>query len=262
MMEIELDPRKTIEQNAAEYFEKAKKAKKKIEGVKKALKRFEKEKKEFLAKKQEAVEKYEQQEKTKKNKRKKEWYEKFRWFISSEGFLCIGGRDATTNEIIIKKHTDSEDIVFHTEAPGSPFFVVKTSGKNPKEITLKETATATAIYSKAWKMGISNTEVYWITPEQVSKKAKAGEYLAKGSFMIYGKKNKISVILEMAIGITDKGQVMGGPITAAKKNCLKYVELVQGREKKSDIAKKIKKQIGGELDDIISVLPAGEFKLA
>ena len=30
-------------------------------------------------------------------------YMKFRWFISSDGFLCLGGRDATSNEIIIKK---------------------------------------------------------------------------------------------------------------------------------------------------------------
>ena len=33
------------------------------------------------------------------NKLHKEWYEKFRWFYSSEGFLCIGGRDSTTNDI-------------------------------------------------------------------------------------------------------------------------------------------------------------------
>jgi len=47
----------------------------------------------------------------------KEWYEKFRWFISSDDFLILGGRDATSNEIVIKKHTEKNDLVFHR-----PFF--------------------------------------------------------------------------------------------------------------------------------------------
>jgi hypothetical protein len=37
--------------------------------------------------------------------------------------------------------------------------------------------------------------------------------------------------------------------------------LVQGKKKKSDIAKKIQKEIGGDLDEIISALPAGEFEI-
>ena len=56
---------------------------------------------------------------------KREWYEKFRWFISSEGFLVIGGRDATSNEIVIKKHADKNDLVFHTDIKGSPFHLSK-----------------------------------------------------------------------------------------------------------------------------------------
>ncbi|MBN1644771.1 DUF814 domain-containing protein [Candidatus Woesearchaeota archaeon] len=257
-MQIELDTSKTIEQNAACYFEKAKKAKRKIEGVKKALIMFEKEKKELLSKKEQALKEYEQkEEERKKEKRTKKWYEKFRWFISSEGFLCIGGRDATTNEIIVKKHMLKEDIVFHTEAPGSPFFVIKTSGKEVGEITLKETAIATAVYSKAWKMGLGSTRVYWIKPEQVRKELG----LPKGSFMIHGKRNYSEPVLEIAVGINETGIAMGGPITAIKKNCANYIVLVQGKEKKSDIAKKIRKEIGGEIDDIFSCLPAGEFEI-
>ena len=50
---------------------------------------------------------------------------------------------------------------------------------------------------------------------------------------------------------------MGAPVSAVKKHSKNYVEVIQGREKKSDVAKKIKKLIGGELDDIIRVLPSG-----
>ena len=257
-MQVEIDTSKSIEENSAIYFEKSKKAKRKIEGVKKALVRFEKERAELLANKEKALKEYEsKEEERKKSKRVKAWYEKFRWFFSSEGFLCIGGRDATTNEIIVKKHMLREDIVFHTEAPGSPFFVVKTSGKEVGSITLKETAAATAIYSKAWKMGLGSARVYWIKPSQVRKELG----LPKGSFMIHGKRNYSEPVLEVSVGINSKGIAMGGPITAIQKNCSNYVILVQGREKKSDIAKKIKKEIGGELDDIISCLPAGEFEI-
>ncbi|MBW2986744.1 DUF814 domain-containing protein [Candidatus Woesearchaeota archaeon] len=264
-MEIKLDLRKSVEQNASAYFDKAKKAKKKIEGVNKALVKFEKEHSTMLAKKEEALAKEKEILERKKQKeekqRAKQWYEKFRWFISSEGFLCIGGKDATTNEIVIKKHTDKDDIVFHTEAPGSPFFVVKTEGKKVGAATIKEVAQATADYSRAWKMGLSTTDVYWIKPEQVSKEAKAGEYIAKGSFMIYGKRNQLEPVLQVAVGVLSDGRVMGGPVDAVKKNCGKFVILVQGKKKKSDIAKKIQQKIGGDLDDIISALPAGEFEI-
>ena len=264
-MELKLDLRKTVEKNASDYFDRAKKAKKKIEGVKKALMQFEREKEALLKEKEKAVSREEKileaKEVKKERQKAKKWYEKFRWFISSEGFLCIGGKDATTNEIIIKKHADKDDIVFHTEAPGSPFFVVKAEGKKVGDATLKEVAQATAAYSRAWKMGLSSVRAYYVNPDQVSKEAKAGEYIAKGSFMIYGKRNFETVSVKIAVGILPDGKVMGGPVDAVKKNCGKMVVLAQGRKKKSDIAKKIQKQIGGDLDEIISALPAGEFHL-
>ena len=52
--------------------------------------------------------------------KKREWYEKFHWFFSSEGFLCVGGKDATSNEVIIKKHLEKNDLVLHTDMAGSP----------------------------------------------------------------------------------------------------------------------------------------------
>ncbi len=262
-VEIRINTKKSLEQNASEYFEKAKKARKKIEGVKEALKRFEQQKEKLLAKQESALKKA---EKIEKPKRKKEWYEKFHWFISSEGFLCIGGRDATTNEIVIKKHTDASDTVFHTEAPGSPFFVVKKTpvagweqlSDKPGYVSFEEAAIATAVYSKAWKMGITTTEVFSVAPEQVTKEAKAGEFVPKGAFMIYGKRTQYRVNVVMSVGITKDGVVMGGPERPVKLHCEKAVNIIQGAEKTSDIAKKIKKILGsGELDDIIAVLPAG-----
>ena len=255
MTKLVLDVTKSVEENASVYFDKAKKLKKKIEGAKEALERsrlkLAKLQKQELKKEQEA----------KKVERKKEWYEKFRWFYSSEGFLCIGGRDATSNEIVVKKHMDKEDIVFHTSIAGSPFFIVKTEGKQVGDSTLQEVAEATAAYSKAWKLGLSTTDVFWVKPEQVSKEAEAGEYIERGAFMIRGKKNFIRPELKLAIGLKDS-QIIGGPVAAVKKYAEKCVVVVQGRDKASDAAKKIRKKLGeGDLDDIIRFLPAGGVKV-
>ncbi|MEM4246745.1 MAG: NFACT RNA binding domain-containing protein [Candidatus Woesearchaeota archaeon] len=261
-MRLILNVKKSVEKNAAEYFEKAKKAKSKIEGLKTALKRFELQKEKLLKEKESMIARLEKP-KTTKPAREKAWYEKFRWFYSSEGFLCIGGRDATTNDIIIKKHTQPGDLVFHTEAPGSPFFVIKAEGKNIGDATKEEAAQATASYSRGWKLGLSSIEVYHVTPEQVTKQAKAGEYLTKGAFMIIGKRTYYHPNLEIAVGILDDGRVMGGPLPAVRKHCKKYAIIRQGDEKPSDIAKHLIKFFGaGTPDEIIPVLPAGEMRIA
>lgn len=253
-MKIKLCLDKSLEENASEYYDEAKKYKKKIDGALKVI--------EESRIKLRHVEKTKPVEKKKdlSEQRKKQWYEKFHWFISSEGFLVIAGRDSTTNEIIMKKHTDVNDVVFHTEAPGSPFTVIKCDNKVPGEKTLQEAAIETASYSKAWKLGIAYTEVFHVKPEQVSKTSESGEYLVKGSFMIRGKKNIITTRLELAIGNKDC-MIIGGPVEAIKAQTDRYVIIIQGPERSSDVAKKILKRISGNLDDIITFIPAGGAKI-
>jgi len=249
-MDVALNINKTIEQNAQVYFEKAKKVKKKIPGVKKVI---DDQKKRFIQ--EQAKIQVQQESKIKKVLKKKEWFEKFRWFYSSDDFLVIGGRDATTNEIVIKKHTEHDDIVFHTELPGSSFVIIKNPDhKKIPESTIQEAAECCASFSKSWKSSRGNAEVYHITPGQVSKEAKSGEYIAKGAFMISGKRNFMNVKLNLAICNHD-GRIMCGPVNAIKKHAKTYVELIQGAGKLSDTAKKIQKIIGGELDEIVRALP-------
>jgi len=255
MAKVTLYLDKSIEQNAALYYEKAKKIKRKLEGAKAALgaslKKLEK-----LEKKQEK----EVKQIIKKEERKQEWYEKFRWFISSDGFLVIGGRDATSNEIVIKKHTEANDLVLHTDLAGSPFFVIKSQGREIPKKTIEEAAQATAAYSKAWKLGLSSLEVFYVKPEQVSKKTKSGEYMGKGAFMIYGETNYLRPNINLAIGIKEN-QIIGGPISAVKANAEKFIIIEQGREKASDTAKKVKARFGGDLDEIIRFLPSGGYQI-
>jgi len=255
-MNVTLNLRKSLEENASDYFEAAKKAKRKLKGAEQALE-ISKARLLLLQEKDATA------TKTTKDKviREKHWYEKFRWFISSEGFLCVGGRDATTNEIVIKKHTDKGDIVFHTQMSGSPFFVIKADGKEIGKQTFEETADAVVSFSRAWKLGLSNAEVFYVKPDQLTKTAKAGEYVERGSFIVNGKVTTMLAEVKLAVGMTKDNLVMCGPTTSVKKNCGQYIGISQGKEKSSSVAKYIKKKIGGEIDDIIRVLPSGGVKI-
>jgi len=260
MTQIELFLEKSVEQNADIYFQKAKKLKKKIEGAKEAITIHTKKLEQLEKKKAKEKEVYEQVQA--EPEVKKEWYQKFRWFYSSEGFLIIGGRDATTNEIVIKKHTDSNDRVFHTDMIGSPFFVVKTDGKQPSDQTIKEAANATVTFSRVFKLGQKTTPTFMAKPEQLTKTPKSGEYVPKGGFITEGKLEYIESQVDLAVGKLEDGRLMAAPLSAVKKHCKEHMTLAQGDKKTSEVAKKIKAKLGGALDDIIRILPAGGIEVA
>jgi predicted ribosome quality control (RQC) complex YloA/Tae2 family protein len=234
----------SAQKNAAQYYEMAKKAEKKIAGIQKAI---EKTREQIGTARLQKTEKVQRASEPPPVSRKREWYEKFRWFNSSDGFLMIGGRDATTNEIIIKKHTEPNDVVFHAEVQGAPFVSVKTQGLTPSEQTVKEAAQFAASYSHAWKEGFSAVNVYWVRPEQVSKTPPSGEYLPRGSFMIYGTKNYVKgAVLEVAIGLKKEDRsyrVIGGPTRAIAYQTGIYVTLVPGRESSGDLAKQLRRKL-------------------
>lgn len=251
-MKVVLSVRDSLEKNAARYFEESKKAKKKLEGARRALAQT-RAKLDALA----AQERREDEKARAKPKpRVKAWYEKFHWFYSSDGFLVIAGRDATSNEIIVKKHADPGDIVFHTDMAGSPFAVVKAEGREIPQPTREEAAQLVACYSKAWKLDMPGLEVFYVDPAQVSKTPNSGEYLAKGAFVIRGKTTYLRPALEIAVGLYNCA-VMGGPPSAVKAHCEKAVLVAPGDSKTSDVAKLIHKAIGGDLDEIVAVLPPG-----
>ncbi|MBO8183821.1 MAG: NFACT family protein [Archaeoglobus sp.] len=229
--ELELFLDKTVPQIADLYYEKAKKAKQKYEGVVKAIRKTEEEMKR-------ASEKV-RFESSIRISRKRKWYERFRWFLTSEGFLVIGGRNAKMNEEIVSKYMDKGDLFFHTQVPGAPVTVLK-EGEKAGEQSRLEAAQFAASYSSLWKEGKYSGEVYYVTPEQVKRSAKPGEYLPKGSFYIEGKRNYLSVSVSCAVGVDLKNlRVFGGPLNAVRKYCDYFVELDIGNESPNDLSVKI-----------------------
>jgi len=247
---FDLDLKKTVQKNAAEYYSRAKKARMKIEGLQTARKETQEkiERARLLM-----VEKTEKVSEPQPKEQRREWYEKFHWFCSSDGFLVIGGRDAPTNEVLIKKYMEPQDVVFHADIAGAPFVIVKTREGALTEQTTREAASFAASYSRAWRAGFRAMDVYWVKPEQVSKSPPSGQYLPTGSFMIYGTKNFVkNVPLEVSIGVKKEKEllrIVGGPPEAIAKQTSLYVRLIPGNEPSGRLAKKIK----GRLAQLASV---------
>ena len=245
---IEFDLDSKIENLINGLYGKTKKILRKIEGAKKILSEF-RNKNVTVSKPKPEL----------KRQIKREWFEKFRWFYTSNGILAIGGRDATSNEVLIKKHLEIGDIVFHTEMSGSPFFILK-GGRDADKLDINEVAIATASYSRAWKLSMMDADVFYVNPEQISKKANPGEYLNKGSFMVRGKRNFLNVKLEVSVGSKD-GKVIGGPTSAISSQVDDYFTLIPGERKKSDITKVIALKLKHSSEEVIRFVPNGESKL-
>ncbi len=251
---------------AALLYDKIKKARRKIPGVQAAMQK--------TTEKLGSL-KIEEKLPVKKEAKAKKWFEKFRAFRTSDGFLVVCGKDATTNEILIKKHTSPEDIAFHADITGAPFCVIKTEKKPVPETSLEEVAQIAASYSKAWQRNLGAIDVYWVKPEQLNKKAPAGEYVSHGAFMVYGKKNYFyKTTLGIAIGVDKEFNVIAGAVDFVKKNSMVHSVIVPGDEKSKDLAEKIKrnwlkkvsKEISEKLkplstDQIQKFIPAGKGRL-
>jgi predicted ribosome quality control (RQC) complex YloA/Tae2 family protein len=251
---LPIELKKDVNENANLFYEKSKKMKRKIDGAKIAMDNTEaklltlkEEEEEFEVEVPKAIE-----------KKAREWYERFRWFTSSEGNIVLGGRDSSSNEVIVKKYMEDNDIYFHADAYGAPHVIVK-EGSKATDITLKEAAIFAVSFSSLWKDGYGGGDAYWVKPEQVTKEAPSGEYLKKGAFAIKGKRNYIkSVSIKLTIGINSEGKIMCGPDVPIEKHTVKNVKIMPGKHKKESFAKRIAKILEtDDIDGIVQALPPG-----
>ena len=178
-----------------------------------------------------------------------QWYERFRWFRTGEGFLVLGGRNADQNEELVKKYMEPVDRFLHAQAHGAPVTVLKAT--EPDEAardvevpaTSREEAAQFAVsYSSVWKEGRYEGDVYEVDPDQVSKTPESGEYVEKGGFVVRGDREyHRDVPVGVAVGITCEPdtRVVGGPPSAIEPRAATSVRLEPGRYAQNDVAKRI-----------------------
>jgi predicted ribosome quality control (RQC) complex YloA/Tae2 family protein len=262
---ISLDLRLSAFENASHLYKKYKKLTEKAAGAGEAVSRTERELNELLARGVPEV-----VAPAVRKRRKPKWFERFKWFISSDSVLVIAGRDAATNQEVVEKHMQPGDHYLHVDIFGAPHVVIKAIGKEVSEATLREAAEFAAMHSRGWREGLGSLDIYWALPEQVSKQAPSGEYMPRGSYMIRGKRNFLKVPLRAAVGVmtlNDEKVVMCGPLSAVEHHSKVVIRVVPGYLKKSDLAKKVQtrlKAAGVEvsIDELMRALPPGKGEIS
>ena len=261
---IGLDPDAGVEKNADALYREAKRVQEKKEGALAAIENTREELEDWQTRREEwSAEEHEDEEGEEEEpedvdwlsrasipvRKQEQWYDRFRWFRTSDGFLVIGGRNADQNEEIVEKYMDGNDRFFHAQAHGGPVTVLKTSAPSEPsqdievpDASLEEAAQFAVTYSSVWKDGRGAGDAYMVLPEQVSKTAESGEYLSKGGFTIRGDRTYFeNTPVGCAVGITcePSTRVVGGPPSAIEGQAETTVALEPGKFAQGDAAKRV-----------------------
>lgn len=250
-MDVKISVSKSVNENAAYYYELAKEAKKKIAGTEKAIEETKKEMEKAEKKKK---------EKSIRTKKEKKWFEKFHWFYTSEGNLAVGGKNAQQNDIVYKKYLEDKDLFFHADIQGASAVILK-EGVGAGGEGILEAAQFAASFSNAWKNGNASVDVYSVKKEQVSKHATGG-YISAGAFAISGKREWYrNTRLGLKIGWGEKNpEIIPERSERKLKNEIYLVPAKSGKEK-GEIGRLIAKKLSADVTEILELIPAGKSKL-
>ncbi|KAI4132411.1 MAG: hypothetical protein LQ347_002596, partial [Umbilicaria vellea] len=124
--------------------------------------------------------------------RKQIWFEKFLFFISSDGYLILGGKDVQQSDILYRRHLKKGDVYVHADLQGASSVVIKNKPLTPDApippSSLSQAGTLAVATSSAWDSKAVMAP-WWVKADQISKIAATGEYLSPGNFVIKGSKN-------------------------------------------------------------------------
>ena len=256
--EVQLDVRLSLNDNASKFYDKSKKSKHKLEGAGIAV---EETRKLLDGAVKEVAKKFESGN---KKPTKRFWFDKFRWFQSSQGHMVVAGRDARTNDHVVKKHLKDGDFYAHADMSGAPSVVIKEVSKDDEQ-TLHEACIFAVAFSKAWKGKIASGSAYWVKPDQVSKTPQPGEFLARGAFVIRGKRNYSKKLdMRLAIGkvlVQGTEKIMCGPESALAALTTEYYIIEPGDEKRTLFSRKLSDKYNVPIEEIDRVLPPGDIRL-
>ncbi|MFZ1024299.1 MAG: ribosome rescue protein RqcH [Thermoplasmata archaeon] len=197
--------------------------------------------------------------------RKAHWFEKYRWFISSEGAIVVAGRDATTNDYVVRRYLREGDIYLHADIHGAASVIVKHPAPGDpdlSETTYREAAQWAVAYSKAWRAGLASAAAFWVAYDQVSKSGASGEFVAKGAWVIHGTKHVLPDLpLQLAIGEIDyKGEslwTVAPPPAVRARGKIRFL-LTPGLERERDEREvALARDLGISRPRLQSLLPAG-----
>ncbi len=243
---IKINYNRSAGENLNIIFDTAKEYKNKIDGAKRAI--------------EESIKLYEKEKNKKETKKRpRYWFETYHWFFSSNNLMVLAGRDAKTNESLIKKHMSENDIYVHADLYGAPSTLIKSDGNEIDEKTIREACIFAVSFSRAWPAGIASGTAYWVYPSQVSKTPESGEFISKGSWVIRGKRNYVfDLPLKLKVTVIEyKGNRIAMICPVETEVNGKYVLISPGNKKRSSIASEIASMLDIDASEIEAILPPG-----
>ncbi|ANB14677.1 Tae2p [Sugiyamaella lignohabitans] len=116
------------------------------------------------------------------------WFEKFYWFLSSDGYLCIGGRDSFQNELLLRRYFKKNDIYVHCDVGGASVVIIKNHIADSREVppaTLTQAGVLSVATSKAWDSKMV-TSAWWATRDQIPRLTPEGDIVRSDLIIVTG----------------------------------------------------------------------------
>ncbi|MCI4346581.1 MAG: NFACT family protein [Thermoplasmata archaeon] len=197
------------------------------------------------------------------------WFEKYRWFLSSEGIVSIAGRDAPSNDRIVKRYLGSRDRYIHADVHGAASVVVKhpeSDAASIGEATLREAGQWGVAFSKYWRAGRASGDAFWVEAEQVSKAGSSGEFVARGAWVIHGTKHLLKDLpVELALGrisIEGRERWTVAPTSAVRaQGKVEYVLRPGEERERAQVEKALSRELGLNRSYLQALLPAGGISI-
>lgn len=254
--QVTLDYTVSIDENANRLYSKAKELREKAAGAREALEETRK----AMAKREAKGLKDAQQTKDRMAPTKRFWFESYKWFITSGGRLVLGGRDAKTNDQVVKKHLGDRERYAHADFHGAPSIVLK-EGAEATDAEMREVCQFALCHSKAWNAGAAEGTAYWVLPDQVSKRPEAGEFAPRGAFIIRGKRNyEHHLPLEMVVAeVQFEGARKVACAPRESVSSEKKVVIIPGKTPRGKASSALARAFGVPEEEISRILPPGDM---
>lgn len=203
-VKVEIDLGLSAWANARSYFDVKKTAQAKQERTEKAAdKAYVNAEKKIKRDLEQALEK-ERNQQTVHTIREPFWFEKFYWFVSSDGYLCLAGRDSMQNELLFRRHFKQGDIFVHCEVPGASVVIIKNHFTGidtvPPGTLAQAGAFSIASSSKAWESKM-NPSAWWARYDQIPKISPQGDIVSIDHLVVKGEKGHLPPTqMDMGLG--------------------------------------------------------------
>ena len=188
-VEVEIDLGMTARANASRYFQLKKQSHKKLE---KTVEATEKATASAERKGQRVAQKQGPAKKEILIQRPTNWWEKFLWFVTSVGHICVCATDDQQAELLVRRYLRAGDIFVFTDAPKAHPCVVKGSVSSLEPmalISLQEAGAFCVARSDAWHSKQSMSP-WWVYASQVTK----GNPDGRGMFSVQGQRNYLKAM--------------------------------------------------------------------